>query len=95
MPVTNTGKVAGAEVVQAYVQDVQSSLVRPMKELKAFQKVALQPGETKVVKLTIDKRGMSFYDDTKKAWVAEPGQFNVLIGASSQDIKGTVSFTLQ
>lgn len=95
VPVTNTGKMAGSEVVQAYVQDVQSSVTRPMKELKAFKKVALQPGETKEVQLTLDKRAMSFYDDTKKDWVAEPGMFNVLIGANSQDIKGTVSFELK
>ncbi len=95
VPVTNTGKVAGSEVVQAYVQDVQSSVTRPTKELKAFKKVALQPGETKEVQLTIDKRAMSFYDDSKKDWVAEPGMFNVLIGANSQDIKGTVAFELK
>jgi beta-glucosidase len=82
-------------VVQVYVQDVQSSLVRPQKELKAFKKVSLKPGETKNVSFTLDKDALSYYDDNKKQWVAEPGTFNVLVGASSKDIKSTVSFELK
>lgn len=95
IPVTNTGAREGKEVVQFYVQDVQSSLVRPMKELKGFKKVSIKPGETVNVSVTLDKSALSYYDDTKKAWVAEPGTFNVLVGASSQDIKSTVAFELK
>lgn len=95
IPVTNTGSREGKEVVQVYVQDVQSTLVRPEKELKAFQKINLKPGETKNVSFTLDKTALSYYDDTKKAWVAEPGTFNVLVGASSKDIKSTVTFVLK
>lgn len=95
IPVTNSGSREGKEVVQVYVQDVQSALVRPQKELKAFKKVTLKPGETKNVSFTLDKSALSYYDDTKKQWVAEPGTFNVLVGASSKDIKSTVSFELK
>jgi len=85
--VENIGKVAGKEVVQVYIRDVESSLVRPPKELKAFAKIALQPGESKTVEFNLDQRAFSFYDDLKAAWVAEPGEFETLIGASSQDIR--------
>ena len=95
VPVMNTGDREGKEVVQLYVQDVESSLVRPMKELKAFQKVTLKAGQTMHVSFMLDKRALSYYDDTKKEWVAEPGKFNILIGSSSQDIRSTVSFELK
>lgn len=95
VPVTNTGSVAGKEVVQVYVQDVKSSVVRPIKELKGFQKLTLAPGETKNAVITLDKRALSFYDDQQKDWVAEAGQFNVFIGASSADIKQTLTFELK
>nr|AHI07416.1 beta-glucosidase [uncultured microorganism] len=92
--VTNTGPVAGQEVVQLYVRDEESSLVRPEKELKAFAKLALEPGETQTVTLTLDERALSFYDDAKAGWVAEAGEFTVLVGASSRDIRCTARFTL-
>jgi beta-glucosidase len=95
LKVKNTGKVAGKEVVQIYVADRQSSLVRPPKELKGFKKVALEPGESKVVKFSLDQRALSFYDPYQKQWVAEPGEFEVLAGSSSRDIRLKASFTLE
>ena len=70
------------------------SLVRPKKELKAFAKLALEPGETQTVTLTLDERALSFYDDAKAGWVAEAGEFTVLVGASSRDIRCTGRFAL-
>ncbi|MBN1581944.1 MAG: glycoside hydrolase family 3 C-terminal domain-containing protein [Anaerolineae bacterium] len=92
--VTNTGSIAGHEVVQLYVRDVESSLVRPEKELKAFAKVALVPGETKTVTLELDERALSFYDDAQARWVAQAGEFQVLVGASSRDIRCKAAFIL-
>lgn len=94
IPVTNTGAVAGAEVVQLYITDVKSALVRPEKELKGFEKVFLNPGETKTVSFTISKEALSYFDDAKHEWVAEPGKFKALIGASATDIKDHVKFEL-
>ncbi|MFO1476096.1 MAG: glycoside hydrolase family 3 C-terminal domain-containing protein [Verrucomicrobiota bacterium] len=90
--VKNVGERAGSEVAQLYVQDVESSLPRPVKELKAFQKVRLNPGETRRVSLTLNADAFSFYDPARKGWVAEPGEFRILVGSSSRDIrlKGTV-----
>jgi beta-glucosidase len=93
--VTNTGSRAGAEVIQLYVHDVKSSMPRPQKELKAFQKVYLKPGERRQVNITINKAALSFYDDTKQAWVAEPGDFEALIGPASDRLTQKVKFTLK
>ena len=95
LSVTNTGSCAGSEVVQLYVSDVKSSLPRPLKELKAFKKVFLQPGETQNVALTIDVDALSFYDDSKQNWVAEPGDFVALIGRSSDHLTSKVKFKLR
>ena len=84
--VRNTGKKAGAETVQLYVTDQASTLPRPVKELKAFQKVFLQPGESREVTLTLDKRSLSFFDDRLQQWVAEDGEFEARIGNSSGNI---------
>lgn len=92
--VKNTGSRAGAEVVQVYVHDVKSSVDRPVKELKAFQRVDLKPGEEQVVTLTLDRRSMWFYDPLVKDWAAEPGEFDVLVGSSSRDIRLRGKFTL-
>ena len=92
--VKNTGSRAGAEVVQLYINDIKSSLPRPVKELKTFQKVYLQPGESKDVTLTIDKSALSFYDDRVGEWVAEPGEFKALIGNASDHISTSVNFKL-
>jgi len=91
----NVGSVAGAEVAQLYIGDAHASVPRPLKELKGFAKVALQPGETKRVTLSLDRRAFSFYDVNKKDWSAEPGSFTISVGASSEDIRlqGTFMMT--
>jgi beta-glucosidase len=93
--VKNTGKRDGEEVVQLYISDLKSSLPRPVKELKGFEKVSLKAGETKTVTLTIDKSALSYFDPEKHDWIAEPGDFEALIGSSSTDIKTKVSFKLK
>lgn len=93
--VTNTGAVAGKEIVQVYVHDQQSGLVRPAKELKGFAKVALQPGETKTVSITLDFRAFAYYHPEYKQWVTEDGAFDILIAASAADIRQTLTVTLK
>lgn len=93
--VKNTGNREGSEVVQLYISDLKSSLPRPLKELKGFEKVNLKPGETKQVSITIDKTALSFFDPEKHDWVAEPGEFEALIGNSSTNIKSKIIFSLQ
>ena len=95
LQVKNTGKVAGKEVVQLYVADPQSALPRPPKELKGFAKVELQAGESKAVAFTLEQRALSYYDPAKKGWVAEPGEFEVLVVSSSRDIRLKAKFTLE
>jgi beta-glucosidase len=85
--VRNTGKVAGAEIVQLYVRDTSTTIFRPEKELKGFQKVALQPGEEKQVEFTLDKRAFAYYNIGIADWHVESGTFDILIGASSVDIR--------
>ena len=87
IPITNSGKVDGAEVVQGYIHDVKSRLVRPEKELAVFDKVFLKAGETKDVVLTLDKLSVGYYDTRLKAWIAEEGEFKILVGSSSADIR--------
>ncbi len=91
--VTNTGKMAGKEVVQVYVHDHKSRLVRPPKELKGFAKVALQPGETKTVNVSLDFRAFAYYHPAYRQWITEDGEFDILIGASSADIRCTKTVT--
>lgn len=86
--VKNTGTREGQEVVQLYISDKKSSLPRPVKELKGFDKVKLAPGEEKTVSFTIAKDALSFFDDTKHEWVAEPGKFEAVIAASAPILKG-------
>jgi beta-glucosidase len=93
--VKNTGKREGSEVVQLYISDLKSSLPRPIKELKGFEKVSLKAGETKTVSFTIDSSALSFFDADKHAWVAEPGDFEAIVAASSTDIKSKVGFKLK
>ena len=92
VPVTNTGERAGAEVVQLYVHAKRPAVDRPQKELKAFQKVYLQPGETRDVKLTIGIEALSFYDETIHDWQAEPGTYEALIGNASDNILQKMTF---
>ena len=87
LSVQNTGKMAGAEVVQVYVSDKEASVDRPAKELKGFAKVALQPGEEKKVTIGLSERDFAFYDVEKKDFVAEAGEFEILAGASAEDIR--------
>jgi beta-glucosidase len=91
----NSGSRSGAEVVELYVHDGHSSVDRPIQELKGFQRVNLAAGETKVVHFTLDRSAMAFYSTAKKDWVTEPGQFDVLVGFSSRDIRLKGSFNLQ
>ena len=92
--ITNTGQRTGKEIVQVYVRDVQASLHRPEKELKAFAKVQLEPGERKTVTLSLARDALAYYDDLAHEWVAEAGEFEILVGASSQDIRATATFAL-
>jgi beta-glucosidase len=87
----NLGKRAGAEVVQLYLRDPVASRVRPVKELKGFQRVVLQPGEERLVRFTVDRQMLSFFDRTL-AWTAEPGKFELMVGSASDDIRlrGTI-----
>ncbi len=91
---SNVGKVAGEEVVQLYLKDKFGSVVRPVLELRDFQKVKLNAGETKTIEFTIDKEKLSFYNN-KLEWTAEPGEFELMIGASSADIKLKMGFELE
>ncbi len=92
--VTNTGAVKGAEIVQCYVSDLACSVERPVKELKAFGKVFLEPGETKTVEMTINNRGFAFYDVEAKAFVVEEGEFEIHVGAASDKIYETTKINL-
>jgi beta-glucosidase len=85
--VKNTGKKAGAEVVQLYVHDCESTVYRPYKELKGFEKVFLKPGDEKEVRMVLDRRAFAFYNSEIGDWTVESGAFEILIGASSQDIR--------
>lgn len=93
VPVTNTGDVDGKETVQLYIQDEKSSLPRPVKELKGFRKIHLAPGQTTEVSFSITPDDLKFFDDSKHEWIAEPGKFKAMIGASSTDIRSTVRFS--
>lgn len=84
--VKNTGKVKGKEIVQLYVRDVKSSVIRPDKELKGFTKVELEPGEEKEVEFELDKRAFAYYNVDIKDWYVETGEFEILIGKSSREI---------
>ena len=85
--VTNTGKREGAEVAQLYVGDGHAPVPRPVKELKGFAKVSLRPGESKRVSIALDRRALSYFDETAKQWKAAPGDFEVLVGSSAQQIE--------
>jgi beta-glucosidase len=93
--VTNTGSVAGKEIVQVYVHDHAASLARPPKELRGFAKVALQPGETKSVSIPLNARAFALYHPAHGQWITEDGEFDILVGASSADIRLRATVTLQ
>ncbi len=87
LTVRNTGKRAGAEVVQLYVHDGHSKIDRPVHELKGFKRVELKPGESQTVAFTLDRSAFSYWSPEKKGWVVEPGTFEIQVGASSRDIR--------
>ena len=93
--VKNTGAVAGKEVVQLYIGDDKSSVVRPLKELKHFQKIALNPGEEQTVTFIVSADDLKYYDEATKDWKAEAGKFKAYIGSSSADIRTVVPFVLE
>lgn len=94
IPVSNTGSSTGAEVVQLYITDVKSSLPRPVKELKDFKKVSLEPNQSIEIQFEITPDKLMYFDDERHEWVAEAGDFIALIGSSSSDIKDSVKFKL-
>lgn len=93
--VTNTGSMAGKEVVQLYVSDVESTVIRPVKELKGFDKVDLQPGETKTVTFTLGKRAFAYWNTQIHDWHVESGEFRILVGKSSRDIQLEETVTVE
>jgi beta-glucosidase len=95
MDVTNTGNRTGKEVVQLYVRDVNSTVIRPEKELKGFDKVELQPGETKTVRFELGKRAFAYWNTQLHDWHVETGEFDIMIGGSSQNITGSVTITVE
>jgi beta-glucosidase len=92
--IKNVGSVAGAEVVQFYISDLTSTIKRPLKELKGFDKAYLKPGETSTVKFVVDKYSISYFDEDKMSWIAEAGKFSLCVGQSSVEIKAKVDFEL-
>ena len=92
--VKNSGAREGSEVVQLYVHDKESSVDRPLKELKGFEKISLKPRESKSVTIELDETAFSFYHPQQLKWVLEPGVFDIEIGNSSRDIKLTKEITL-
>lgn len=93
--VTNTGSMAGKEVVQLYVSDVESTVIRPVKELKGFDKVDMQPGETKTVTFTLGKRAFAYWNTQIHDWHVESGKFRILVGKSSRDIQLEETVTVE
>jgi beta-glucosidase len=93
--VKNTGKVSGTEVAQLYVQDEKASVPRPLKELKGFRKIELNSGETKQVKIILRQNDFAFWDVNRNNWYAEPGDFNIMVGAASNDIRQTIKIRLK
>jgi beta-glucosidase len=91
--VTNTGRVAGDEVVQLYVAFPESAVERPIQDLRGFRRITLQPGETQTVTFPLAARDVAYWDPEADAWAVEPGSVEVRVGASSEDVRGTVVVT--
>ena len=85
--IRNAGKRAGDEVVQLYVRDVDASVKRPKKELMAFERISLRPGDTRTVSFTVSPERLGYWDEKRKAWIVEPGAFEVMVGSSSADVR--------
>jgi beta-glucosidase len=92
--IENTGKVAGAEVAELYVNERKPDLFRPEKELKGFKRVFLQPGDKETVAIPLDETAFAYYDPDKKSWVAQKDRFRILVGGSSRDIYLRANFSL-
>ena len=93
--VANTGKVSGKEIVQLYVRDIKSTFARPEKELKAFKKIELNPQQTKTVTFTLDREAFWYFNSTMNVWATEAGEFEILVGSSSRDIRLSGNVTLE
>src|SRR4029450_4132457 len=93
--VRNSGKRAGDEVVQLYARDVEASVKRPKKQLMAFERISLRPGEPRTATFTVSPERLAFWDEKRKAWVMEPGAFELMVGSSSADLrlKGEIKAT--
>ena len=85
--IRNAGTRAGDEVVQLYVRDVEASVKRPKKQLMGFERISLAPGETRKVSFTLSPERLAFWDQMRKAWIVEPGAFEVMVGSSSADVR--------
>ena len=92
--VSNSGERAGHEVIQLYVAPHAPSVQRPVKELKAFAKLSLEPGASETVSLALNARDFAFYDPERAAWITEPGDYDLLVGASAGDIRLSARLTL-
>jgi beta-glucosidase len=95
LTIRNSGALDGAEVVQLYVSDLACSIPRPHKELKGFEKVFLKAGQSQTIRLPLNQRAFCFYDNYRKKWVREPGDYEILVGASSRDIRLRATLTLE
>ena len=94
LDIKNTGDKYGKEIVQVYISDIKSSIERPVKELKGFGKIGLNPDQKDKIEISIPKSAFSFFDEEKGKWVIEPGEFKILVGSSSQDIKLSDKITI-
>jgi beta-glucosidase len=95
VPVTNAGERAGQEVVQLYVRDPEASVPRPDKELRAFRKLTLEPGELRVVRFSLGPRDFAFWDPEARDWCVEAGAFEILVGGASDAIRSGATFPMQ
>lgn len=95
LSVKNTGEVNGSEVVQLYIRDIKSSVIRPAKELKSFRKIALKPSEAAIVRFCITEQDLEFYSESEDKFISEKGDFEILIGSSATDIRQKTKFKLQ
>ena len=93
--VENTGSTAGKEVVQVYVKDLVSSIVRPSLELKGFTKLSLEPGQKKTASIKLDRDALKFYDEKRERWIAEEGDFEILVGSTLKSLGERVTVKLE
>lgn len=92
---TNTGERKGSEVVQLYVREDNPTLLRPVKELKRFDKIALSPGEKRIVEFELTKQDFAFWDEQSHDWKVNPGQYTIMLGTSSKAIEHSLSFIIE